>query len=161
MTEPAGGAHVAVLALLGLLASVRDRLHRAPVRRGKPARREAWRAVLADKSADAFPRQLAHKLRAVREHVAPERDALRAARPEGPYPTAAAPVQAVTAAEYVLAVAAEVLDRLDEGLPRGATRSWVADDEIADLAGQLEPLLAGLPADVAAQVEGEFAAAGR
>jgi hypothetical protein len=37
----------------------------------------------------------------------------------------------------------------------------VADDEIKDLAGRLEPLLAAVPADVAARVEGEFAAAGR
>jgi hypothetical protein len=37
----------------------------------------------------------------------------------------------------------------------------VADDEIKDAAGQLEPLLAALPADLAAQVEREFAAAGQ
>jgi hypothetical protein len=55
-------------------------------------------------------------------------------------------------------VAAEALDRLDEGLPRSPARSWLADDEIADLARQLDPLLAALPADVAAQVEAEFGA---
>jgi hypothetical protein len=81
-------------------------------------------------SAAALPRQLAYKLRAAREQVAPVRDALRAARPIGPYPSAAAPVQAATAADYVLAVAAEVVNRLDEGLPCGATRSRVADDEM-------------------------------
>jgi hypothetical protein len=148
----------AVLDLFGLLVTVRDRLDRAPVRRGKPARLAVWREILTDRSAAAFPRQLAHKLRATREQIAPVRDALRAARPDGPYPSATAPVQAATAAEYVLAVAAEVLDRLDEGLPRGPTRSWVADDEIRDLAGQLEPLLAAVPADLAAQVTGEFEA---
>jgi len=31
-------------------------------------------------------------------------------------------------------VAAEVLGRLDEGLPRAPTRSWIADDEVAELA---------------------------
>jgi hypothetical protein len=150
----------AVLDLLSLIVAVRDRLDRAPVRRGKPARLAVWREILTDRSAAAFPRQLAHKLRAAREQVAPVRDALGAARTAGPYPSADAPVQAATAAEYVLAVAAGVLDRLDEGLPRGPTRSWVADDEIKDVAGQLEPLLAALLADVAAQVEGEFAAPG-
>jgi hypothetical protein len=161
MIENLPAARAAVLGLLSLIVAVRDRLDRAPVRRGKPVRLEVWRDILTDKSAAAFPRQLAHKLRAAREQVALFRDALRAARPDGPYPSPTAPVQAATAAEYVLAVAAEVLDRLDEGLPRSATRSWVADDEIADLARQLEPLLAPLPADVAAQVEGEFVSAGR
>jgi hypothetical protein len=80
------------------------------------------------------------------EHVAPVRDALRAGRTDGPYPSATAPVQAATATEYVFA---------------GATRSWAADDEIEDVAGQLDPLLAALPADVAAQVEGEFGAVGK
>jgi hypothetical protein len=60
----------------------------------------------------------------------------------------------------VLLVAAEVLDRLDEGLPRAPARSWIADDEVAELAGQLEPLLAALPADLAGQVGAEFAAVG-
>jgi hypothetical protein len=154
-------AHASVLGLLALIVAVRDRLDRAPVRRGKPARLEVWRDILTDKSAAAFPRQLAHKLRATKEQVAPVRDALRTAQPDGPYPSPTAQVQAATASEYVLAVAAEVLDRLNEGLPRLATRSWVADDEIADVAGQLEPLLAAMPADVAVQVEGEFAAAYR
>jgi hypothetical protein len=153
-------ARTAVLDLLGLLVAVRDRLDRAPVRRGKPARLAVWREILTDRSAGAFPRQLAYNLRTAGEQVAPVRDALRAARPEGPYPSPTGPVQAATAAEYVLAVAAEVLDRLDEGLHGGPMRSWVADDEIKDLAGQLEPLLAALPADLAAQVIGEFATAG-
>jgi hypothetical protein len=38
--------------------------------------------------------------------------------------------------------------------------TWLADDEVADLARQLEPLLAALPADLARQVETEFAAVG-
>jgi len=147
-------------AVLGLLTDVRDRLDRAPVRRGKPARLAVWREILTDRSAAAFPRQLARQLRAAREQVAPVRDALRAARPDGPCLSADAPVQAATASEYVLVLAAEVLDRLNEGLRRGPTRSWLADDEIKDVAGQLEPLLAAVPADLAAEVEGEFAAAG-
>jgi hypothetical protein len=152
-------ARSAVLDLFGLLVTVRDRLDRAPVRRGKPARLAVWREILTDRSAAAFPRQLAYKERAAREQIALVRDALRAARIDGPYPSADAPVPAATVAEYVLAVSTEVLDRLDEGLPRSALRSWVADDEIKDLAAQLEPLLAALPADLAAQVEGEFEAA--
>jgi hypothetical protein len=159
MTPDLPAARAAVLDVLGLFVGVRDRLDRAPVRRGKPARLAVWRDVLTDRSAAAFPRQLAYKLRAARAHVAPVRESLRAARTGGPHPSATAPVQAA-AAEFVLLVAAEVLDRLDEGLSRSPTRSWVADDEIADLAGQLEPLLVGLPADVAVQVEGEFATAG-
>jgi hypothetical protein len=151
-------ARAAVLDLLGLLAGVRDRLAHAPVRRGKPDRLAVWRAVVADRSAAAFPRQLAHQLRAARERVAPVRDALRAAGTGGLYPSEAAPLQAATATEYVLAVAAEVLARLDEGLPRAPTRAWVADDEIAELGRQLEPLLAALPADLADQVAAEFAA---
>ena len=65
-----------------------------------------------------------------------------------------------TAAEYVLTLAAEILDRLDDGLRSAPSRSWLADDEVADLARQLEPLLAALPADLAAHVETEFGAAG-
>ena len=76
-------ARAAVLDLLGLLAGVRDRLDRAPVRRGRPATLEVWRDIPTDKSADAFPRQLAHRLRATRQLVAPARDALRAVRPGG------------------------------------------------------------------------------
>ena len=155
MSEPTRSA---ALDLLGLLAGVRDRLDRAPVRRGKPARLEVWRDILTDKSADAFPRQLAHRLRAAREHLAPVRDALRGGRTDGPYPSPTAPIQAPTAAEYVLTLVAEILDRLDDGLRSAPSRSWLADDEVADLARQLEPLLAALPADLAAQVEGEFAA---
>jgi hypothetical protein len=158
MPTSTAAARAAVLDLLGLLAGVRDRLDQAPVRRGKPARPEVWRAVLGDKSADAFPRRLAHGLRAARERVAPVRDDLRATRTGGPYPSAAAAVQAATATEYVLAVGAEVLDRLDEGLPRAPTRAWLADDEVADLGKQLDPLLAALPADVSDRVEAEFAA---
>ena len=154
-------ARAAVLDLLGLLVAVRDRLDRAPVRRGQPARPEVWRDVLTDRSATAFTRRLAHWLRAAREHVAPVRDELRAARPDDPYPSAAAPVQAATAAEFVLLVAAEVLDRLGEGLPRSPSRSRVADDEITDLARRLEPLLVAMPADLADQVTAEFAAAER
>jgi hypothetical protein len=60
----------------------------------------------------------------------------------------------------VLVVAAEVLDRLDEGLPRSPNRAWLADDEVADLGRQFEPLLAALPADLADQVAAEFAAVG-
>ena len=118
-----------------------------------------WRDILGDRSADNFPRQLAHRLRAAREHVAPVRDALRATRGGALYPSADAGMAAATATEYVLLVAAEVLGRLDEGLPRSPLRSWLADDEIADVARQLDPLLAALPADVADQVEAEFAAA--
>jgi hypothetical protein len=142
------------------LPGVRDQLGQAPVRRGKPARPEVWRDILADRSADAFPRQLAHRLRAAREQVPPVRDALRATRGGALYPSADAGPAAATAAEYVLLVAAEVLGRLDEGLPRAPTRTWLADDEVAGLARQLEPLLAALPADLAAQVEAEFAAVG-
>jgi hypothetical protein len=152
-------ARAAVLDLLSLLTGVRDRLDRAPVRRGKPARLVVWREVLGDRSADAFPRQLAHRLRAAKAQFAPVLDTLRAARTDGPYPAGDAPVQAATAAGYVLVVAAGVLDRLDEGLPRAPARSWVADDEVAELARQLEPLLAALPADLPAQVEAEFGAA--
>ena len=126
-------ARTAVLDLLGLLTGVRDRLDRAPVRRGKPARPEVWRDILGDRSADNFPRQLAHKLRAAREQLAPVRDALRATRAGALYPSADAGLAAATAAEYVLLVAAEVLGRLDEGLPRAPTRTWLADDEVADL----------------------------
>ena len=61
----------------------------------------------------------------------------------------------------MLAVAAEVLGPLNQGLPRSPARSWLADDEVADLGGQLEPLLAALPADLAAQVGAEFAAVGQ
>src|SRR3954447_20954235 len=110
MGEPAGGAGAAVPDLLGLLTGVRARSARAPVRRGKPARPEVWRDILADRSADAFPRQLAHRLRAAREHLAPVRDALRATRGGALYPSADAGLAAATAAEYVLLVAAEVLD---------------------------------------------------
>jgi hypothetical protein len=155
---PIPAARAAVLDLLGLLTGVRDRLDRAPVRRGKPARPEVWRDILADKSATNFPRQLAHQLRAAREHLAPVRDFLRALRAGALYPSAEAGLAAATAAEYVLQVAAEVLDRLDEGLPRAPIRSWIADDEVAELARQLDPLLAALPADLAAQVGAEFGA---
>jgi hypothetical protein len=148
----------AVLDLLGLLAGVRDQLDLAPVRRGRPDRLGVWRAVLGDRSADAFPRRLAYALRAVKERVASVRDALRATCAGGPYPSADAPVQAATTTEYVLAVAAEVRDRLDEGLPRAPTRNWLADDEVADLGKQLDPLLAALPADLADRLEAEFAA---
>jgi hypothetical protein len=151
-------ARAAVLDLLGLLTGVRGRLDAAPVRRVKPDRLAVWREVLGDRSADAFPRQLAHRLRAAREHLAPARDALRALRPGALYPSADAGLGAATAAEYVMVVAAEVLARLDEGLPRAPTRTWLADDEVADLAGQLEPLLWALPADLVAQVGAEFAA---
>ena len=154
-------ARAAVLDLLGLLTGVRDRLGRAPARRGKPATLAIWRGILTDKSATAFPRQVAHQLRAAKERVAPVRDALGAARAGGPYPSDTAPVQAATATEYVLAVAAEVLARLDEGLPRSPSRSWLADDEVADLDRQLDPLLATLPADLADHVEAEFAAVGQ
>jgi hypothetical protein len=160
MPQPVEAARAAVVDLLGLLVGVRDRLDRAPVRRGKPARPEVWRDILGDRSADSFPRQLAHRLRAAREHLAPVRDALRATRGGALYPAAEAGLVAATAAEYVLSVAAEVLDRLDEGLPRAPTRTWLADDEVADLARQLEPLLSALPADLGAHVEAEFAAVG-
>jgi hypothetical protein len=76
------------------------------------------------------------------------------------YPSADAGLAAATGAEFVLLAAAEALARLDEGLPQSPTRMWLADDEVADLARQLKPLPATLPADVAAQVGGEFAAAG-
>jgi hypothetical protein len=111
-----------------------------------------WREVLADQSAAAFPRQVAHQLRAAREQVASLRDALRAARGGGLYPSETAPRQAATATEFVLVVAAEVLDRLAEGLPRSPTRAWLADDEVADLGRQLEPLLTALKADLAGHV---------
>ena len=150
-----------VLSLLGLLTGVRDRLAAAPVRRGKPDRLAVWRDVLGDRSADAFPRQLAVRLRAARAQVSPVRDALRAARAGGLYPAEAAPVAAATATEYVLVVAAGVLDRLADGLPRSPTRTWLADDEVADLGGQVEPLLTGLPTDLAARIEAELAAVGR
>ena len=127
-------ARAAALDLLGLLTGVRDRLDRAPVRRGKPARAEVWRDILGDRSADNFPRQLAHRLRAAREKLAPVRDALQATRGGALYPSADAGLAAATATEFVLAVAAEVLGRLDEGLPRAPTRSWIADDEVAELA---------------------------
>jgi hypothetical protein len=153
-------ARAAVLDLLGLLAAVRDRLDRAPVRRGRPDRLGVWRAVLGDRSADAFARRLAYALRAAKERVAPFRDALGAVHTGGPYPSDAATVQAATATEYALAVAAEVLARLDEGLPRAPTRSWLADDEVADLARQLDALLAALPADLADRVGAEFGAIG-
>jgi hypothetical protein len=68
-------------------------------------------------------------------------------------------VSAATATEYVLVVAAEVLDRLDEGLPRSPTRSWLADDEVIDMGGQLERLLAAMSADLGEQAEGELPAA--
>ena len=141
-------ARTAVRDLLGLLAGVRDRLAHAPVRRGKADRVGVWRAVLSDRSAAAFPRQLAHRLRATRERVAPVLDALRAVRVGGPYPSDAARLQAGTATEYVPLVAAEVLDRL-------------ADDEVADLGRQLDLLLAALPADLADHVTAEFAAVGK
>ena len=157
---PDSAAPAAVLDLLGLLTGVRGRLEHAPVRRGKPATLQVWRDILTDKSTAAFPRQLAHQLRAAKERVAPVRDALRAARAGGPYPSDAASLQAATATEYMLAVAAEVLDRLDDGLPRAPTRSWLADDEVADLGGQLEPLLAALAADLADHVAAEFVAVG-
>ena len=159
MPDPAA-AQAAVLDLLGLLAGVRDRLDRAPVRRGRPATLAVWRDILTDKSAAAFPRQVAHQLRAAKGQVAPLRDALRAARPGGPYPSDAIPLQAATATEYVLLVAAEVLDRLGEGLPRSPARTWLADDEVADLGRQLDPLLAALPADLADHVAAEFAVVG-
>jgi hypothetical protein len=154
-------ARAAALDLLGLLTGVRDRLNRAQVRRGKPARLAVWREVLGDRSADAFPRQLAHGLRAAKAQVAPVLDALRAARTDGPYPAGDAPVQAATAAGYVLAVAAEMVDRLNGGLPRSPTRSWIADDEVADLGRQLDPFVAALPADLPAHVAAEFAAVGQ
>jgi hypothetical protein len=44
-----------------------------------------------------------------------------------------------------------------QGLPRAPARTWLPDDEVADLARQLDPLLAALPADLAAQVGAEFA----
>jgi hypothetical protein len=90
--------------------------------------------------------------------VAPVRDTLPAARKGGLYPSEAAPVQATTATEYVLSVTAEVLARLDDGLPRPPTRTGLADDEVADLGRQLEPLLAALPPELADQVGAEFAA---
>jgi hypothetical protein len=151
-------ARTAVLDLLGLLTGVRDRLDRAPVRRGKPARLEVWRGILGDRSADNFPRQVAHKLRAARAELAPVRDGLRATRAGALYPSADAGLAAATVTEFVLLVAAEVLGRLDEGLPRPPTRSWIADDEIAESARQLEPLLGALPADLGDRIEAEFAA---
>ena len=120
-----------------------------------------WRDILADPSADAFPRQLAHRLRAAREHLAPARDALRASRGESLYPSADAVLAVATAAEYVLRVAAAVLGRLDEGLPRAPARSWPADDEVDDLARQLEPLLAAPPADLGDIVQAEFRGLGQ
>jgi hypothetical protein len=153
-------ARTAVLDLLGLLTGVRERLDRAPVRRGKPARPEVWRDILGDRSADNFPRQLAHRLRAVRQQIAPVRDALRATRAGALYPADDAGLAAATAAEFVLLVAAEVLGRLDEGLPRAPTRTWIADDEVAELARQLEPLLAAPPTDLGDRIEAEFAALG-
>ena len=155
---PDRAARAAVLGLLGLLAGVRDRVGRAPVRRGRPVTLAVWRGILTDKSADALPRQVAHLLRATKEAVAPVRDALRAARAGGPYPSDTVPLQAATATEYVLVVAAEVLDRLDEGLPRSPTRAWLADDEVADLGRRLEPFLVALPPDLPDQVGAESAA---
>ena len=70
----ATAARAAVRDLLALLAGVRDRLDRAPVRRGKLARVVMWREGLSDRTADAFPGQLAHKLRAAWERGAPVRD---------------------------------------------------------------------------------------
>jgi hypothetical protein len=140
---------------------VRDRLDRAPVRRGKPARLAVRRDILADRSADNFPRQLAHRLRAAREKLAPVRDALQATRGGALYPSADAGRAAATAAEYVLLVAAEALARLDEGLPRAPTRTCLIDDEVAELARQLEPLLAALPADLGDKVRAEFRAVGQ
>jgi hypothetical protein len=150
-----------VLDLLGLLTGVRDWVAAAPVRRGKPDRLAVWRDVLGDRSADAFPRQLAVRLRAAKAQVSPIREVLWASRLGGLYPAEAATVAAATATEYVLVVAAGVLDRLADGLPRAPTRDWMADDEVADLGRQVEPLLTGLPTDLAAQVEVELAAVGR
>jgi hypothetical protein len=147
-----------VLDLLGLLTGVRDRVAAAPVRRGKPDRLAVWREVLGNQSADAFARQLAVRLRAAKAQVSPVREALRAARAGGLYPAEAAPVAAATATEYVLVVAAEALNRLGEGLPRSPTRTWLADDEVADLGRQLEPLLTGLPTDLGEQVARELGA---
>jgi hypothetical protein len=110
-------ARAAVLDLLSLLTGVQGRLAAAPVRRGMPDRLAGWRAVLTDKSADAFPRQLAHKLRAARAAVAPVRDALRAARGGGLYPAESAPIAAAIATEYVMLIAAEVLNRMDGKCP--------------------------------------------
>ena len=154
MSEP----RAAVLDLLGLLTGVRDRLAAAPVRRGRPARPEVWRAVLGDRSADAFSNQLAVRLRAAKARASPIRDALRAARVGGLYPFEAAPVAAATVAEYVPVVAAEVLARLADGLARAPTRNWLADDEVADLGGRLKPLLAGRPAGPADQASRELGA---
>jgi len=156
MANTFGAARAAVRDLLGFLRGIGERLDRAPVRRGRPAPTEVWRALLADRSADAFPGHLGTLLRVARERVGPLRPALRGARPAGPYPATAAGIQAHTAAEFVLAVAAEMRDRIADGLPDWTARTWVADDEVADLAGQLGPLLAALTADVAAEVEAEF-----
>jgi hypothetical protein len=153
-TVPA--ARSAVLDLLGLLREASRRIDQAPVRRGRPATTEVWRALLADRSADAFPRRLGTLLRVARERVGPLRPALRAGRRSSPYPATAAGVQAHTAAEFVLAVAEQMRDRIADGLPDWTTRTWVADDEIRDLAGRLTPLLASLTPDLAADAAAEF-----
>ena len=98
-------------------------------------------------------------MRAAKALVAPVVDALRAARCGGLYPAESASISAATATEVVLVVAAEVLDRLDEGLPRSPTRSWLADDEVADLGRQLGQVLTAMPNDLAGQVERELVAA--
>jgi len=97
-------------------------------------------------------------MRAGKALVAPVVDAVRSARSSGLYPLESASISAATATEFVLVVAAEALDRLDEGLPRSPTRSWLADDEVADLGGRLEPLHAAPPAELVTQIEVEFAA---
>jgi hypothetical protein len=156
MPSTVAAARAAVLDLLGLLEGVKGRIDRAPIRRGRPASSDAWRSLLADRSADAFPRRLAALLRAAKERVGPLRPALRAARPGGPYPSAAAGIQAPTATEYVLAVAEEVGVRIADGLPPSPVRTWMADDEVADLAGRLGPLLASLTPGLATDIGAEL-----
>jgi hypothetical protein len=156
MQHSAAAARDAVLAVLGLLEGVRDRVDQAPVRRGKPARMEAWRAVLGDRTADAFPRRLAAAVRVAKERVGPVLDILRAARAGRPFSLGGVE-GAPTAAEYVIRQAEEVTARMTDGLPAAPARTWMADDEVTALAARLDPLLAGLPSDLIGQIDAEFA----
>jgi hypothetical protein len=156
MPDSAEEARAAVLAVLGLLEGVRDRVAQAPIRRGKPARLEVWRAVLADRTSNAFPRRLAAAVRGAKERVGPVLDTLRAGRAGRPFSVGGREA-APTAAEYVIRQAEEVTARISDGLPAAPTRTWMADDEVTALAARLDPILGGLPSDLTVQIDAEFA----
>lgn len=160
MSDPASqsGALTAVLDLLALLAEARQRSDQASSQRGKSAKREFWRELISRPPADPFPRRLALLLRTAREKAGPFRKAIRSMRPDGYAPASRPGPTAASATEWVLSLAEDVLQVAADVLPPAPARTWMADDEVDELAARLRPLLAGVTDDVGQHVRAEFGA---